>query len=282
MSVNSIRDYYFYDILTYINFIRRNRTKLTYKHLKYSDQRSVIQFVKYRIIMSMYQISGWLLVFTILSANSFGQCPSNVADLGGGDFTGYNEPASCTDLPVELISFTTGLLEYSAVLKWSTASELTNEGFYIERSVSGNEFEEIGFVVGNGIKSPINHYSFEDTGFSRSSYYRLRQVGYAGAFEYSDTLYQSSPKNRHLTSISIYPNPNFGRIQIEKTTDEVYMVSMIDMRGIQVLKPTSMDLFETENKLNQILPYLTNGLYLIRFTGQNRSFESRIALKKQY
>ena len=53
-------------------------------------------------------------------------------------------------VPVELTSFTSAVDGNNVILSWSTASELNNQGFEIQRSTQGNEFASIGFVAGHG------------------------------------------------------------------------------------------------------------------------------------
>ncbi|MDZ7622910.1 MAG: hypothetical protein U5J96_00460 [Ignavibacteriaceae bacterium] len=53
-------------------------------------------------------------------------------------------------VPVELISFTGEQAESSILLNWSTASELNNLGFEVERKTENEEWRTIGFVEGKG------------------------------------------------------------------------------------------------------------------------------------
>ena len=53
-------------------------------------------------------------------------------------------------VPVELTSFTAAVSEDNVILNWTTASELNNSGFEIQRSLSGNQFNTVGFVAGHG------------------------------------------------------------------------------------------------------------------------------------
>jgi len=114
------------------------------------------------------------------------------------NFTGSNStrqtaPASFTvsggcAVPVELISFTASALNNQVSLEWSTASELNNHYFEIEKSLDGKEFTTIGRVEGNGNSRSIIDYNFIDYNLSKTSYYRLKQVDFDGQFEYSDIV----------------------------------------------------------------------------------------------
>lgn len=93
-------------------------------------------------------------------------------------------------LPVELTSFTATINSANVVLKWSTASEVNNYGFEIERSVISNEernlnWQKIGFVSGSGNSSSPKEYSFRDNKLlgGCNFAFRLKQVDNDGQFE---------------------------------------------------------------------------------------------------
>ncbi|MBK7497965.1 MAG: hypothetical protein IPI19_02405 [Ignavibacteriales bacterium] len=51
--------------------------------------------------------------------------------------------------PVELTSFAATTDSRNVTLNWSTATELNNSGFQVERS-NGTAYEVVGFVAGHG------------------------------------------------------------------------------------------------------------------------------------
>jgi hypothetical protein len=92
-------------------------------------------------------------------------------------------------LPVELASFT-GLYKKGTVeLSWSTATEVCNYGFNIERSINKKDWDSIAFISGNGTSNSTKNYKFFDKPYSSGKqYYRLRQIDTKGTFVYSDTI----------------------------------------------------------------------------------------------
>ncbi|MBK5286128.1 MAG: hypothetical protein JJE25_12070, partial [Bacteroidia bacterium] len=55
-------------------------------------------------------------------------------------------PNSCIALPVSLKSFTATRNHSNVLLKWETATEQNNSGFYIERNSSNGTWEQVAFV----------------------------------------------------------------------------------------------------------------------------------------
>jgi hypothetical protein len=93
--------------------------------------------------------------------------------------------ASCTPLPIELISFF-GIKESRFnLLKWQTVSEHNNEYFTLERSTDGMEWEEAGLLNGAGNSMDEMNYQYEDHFFvhNKINYYKLSQTDFDGSIE---------------------------------------------------------------------------------------------------
>jgi hypothetical protein len=92
-------------------------------------------------------------------------------------------------LPVTLSSFSSNISGRNVKLKWTTASEINNAGFEVER-IQSSEFgiqnwEKIGFVSGKGTVNTPTNYSFEDRNLQTGKYkYRLKQIDANGNYEY--------------------------------------------------------------------------------------------------
>lgn len=88
-------------------------------------------------------------------------------------------------VPVELVSFSASVSLNEVELTWATATEINNEGFYIERKSAASEWVNIGFVEGNGTSTETRFYSFTDEDVKSGIYsYRLKQVDFDGTFRY--------------------------------------------------------------------------------------------------
>lgn len=112
-------------------------------------------------------------------------------------------------LPVELTSFTANWLNGDAQLNWTTATEINNQGFEIQRSVDGNSFATIGFVKGFGTTSEKRNYTYVDNTVngSGSFSYRLKQIDFGGNFEYSEVINLGSYAPDKFLLEQNFPNP---------------------------------------------------------------------------
>jgi hypothetical protein len=114
-------------------------------------------------------------------------------------------------VPVELLAFTASVKNSEVELLWSTASELNNMGFEIERSIDGQDnFVMVGFVEGKGSSTEINYYSFTDrpqVNGVNQLYYRLKQVDFDGTFSYSDVVNVTYDVPAEFVLSQNFPNP---------------------------------------------------------------------------
>ena len=114
-----------------------------------------------------------------------------------------------TAVPVELTSFTASLSDHKVVLNWSTATELNNYGFEIEKTQGLNgKWFTAGFVNGNGNSEEVIKYTFTDKfPFTGKSYYRLKQIDYDGSYEYSEIVSVDYSGVTEYELSQNYPNP---------------------------------------------------------------------------
>lgn len=90
-------------------------------------------------------------------------------------------------LPVKLTMFKANAIDNSFIkLDWTTAQEIENSGFEIERSEDGVNFIKIGWEKGFGNSTEKRDYSYDDKTVMSgvTYYYRLKQIDFDGKFEY--------------------------------------------------------------------------------------------------
>lgn len=138
-------------------------------------------------------------------------------------------------LPIELLNLNVKSYTSSTLLTFSTATEINNSHFVIERSADARTFSEIGRVQGAGTTRVPQSYTFTDEKpLSGLNYYRLRQVDFDGAESLSGVVSVVFGK---AGSITIAPSPATDRVRIQLdealTNDGLWQV--FDNMGRQVL-----------------------------------------------
>ncbi|MBI4947259.1 MAG: T9SS type A sorting domain-containing protein [Bacteroidetes bacterium] len=177
-------------------------------------------------------------------------------------------------LPIELLSFDASPVQdnnekYYVSCQWSTASEINNDYFTIERSQDGKIFSDIGLKKGAGNSNTTLYYEFDDQlPYTGLSYYRLKQVDYNGAFTYSQirAVYIGT-----FGLITIYPNPSTdGSIQyiVASEAGGVASVNVYDVLGRTVISNTeTLEGGVATKKLSTAS--LSSGSYLLQITNDN-------------
>ena len=94
-------------------------------------------------------------------------------------------------LPVKWLYFNGVSIDNINHLKWVTATEVDNWKFEIQRSLNGEEWGVVGYVLGHGTSSFQNTYVFYDKyeyPNITNIYYRLKQIDFNNNFDYSDII----------------------------------------------------------------------------------------------
>jgi hypothetical protein len=112
-------------------------------------------------------------------------------------------------VPVELTSFTGAWNNESVNLAWTTATELNNYGFEVEKNTGNSGWYLIGFVRGNGTKQTPTSYSFTDSKIisANKCFYRLKQIDDNGSFTYSSVVEINPVPAGGFVLEQNYPNP---------------------------------------------------------------------------
>jgi len=115
-------------------------------------------------------------------------------------------PTPPTPLPVQLVSFQGKASATGVQLTWTTASELNNSHFTVERasSAAATTFVALGQVAGAGTSSQAHSYHFTDATAVGTNYYRVRQVDISGADSFSPIVTVLAASKAALVA---YPSP---------------------------------------------------------------------------
>ena len=112
------------------------------------------------------------------------------------------------NLPVELISFTAVPGNGSVKLKWSTASEINNKGFLIQKSNDKINWKNITFITGYGTSLQLNKYIYYDNNpFNGKSYYKLIQNDFNGTSKVISTIEVNANGLYKYSLSQNFPNP---------------------------------------------------------------------------
>lgn len=168
--------------------------------------------------------------------------------------------SATTFLPVQLHRFSIESSFNTTLLTFTTASERNNSHFEIERSLDGRDFVQIGEVKGAGTTTEEQNYTFVDeTPAKAINYYRLKQVDFDGAYEYSKVV---SVNMGGRSEMKVIPTVVVDQINVGiEASAENGTWDIFDASGRAVLSGTieaEQDHFQAD------MTGLQNGAYVVR------------------
>ena len=191
------------------------------------------------------------------------------------------EESSVTPLPVELESFEGKATPSGIALEWTTASERNSASFEIEHSKDGKTFAAIGKVASHGNSNTKQKYGYLDRrALPEVNYYRLKQVDFNGASEYSKLIAVNHRALPSSESMSVYPNPASGKnitIAVDGYDTETREVKVVNTNGKEVFNRT---ITTGTNRLDLPLDELKlpSGIYLVKLVSSTQTATKKLII----
>jgi hypothetical protein len=185
-------------------------------------------------------------------------------------------------IPVEFSAFTANVSNGNVVLNWSTATEVNNRGFEVQRN-SGSGFNTIGFVQGSGTTSQVQNYSFIDKAVAEGSYsYRLRQVDFDGTSAYSNIVEVQVVAPKVYALEQNYPNPFNPTTQINFSlaADSKVSLKVFNILGQEVVTLFAGDMTAGSHFVTFNASKLSSGVYIYKLEANGVNGNKFSAVKK--
>ncbi len=172
-------------------------------------------------------------------------------------------------LPIELLSFYARALDYAIGLYWSTAVEINNMGFEIQRlDVKTGNWDVIGWVDGNYNHNGVLNYSYTDFNPQEGvNYYRLRQIDYDGVYEFYGPVAAAMDTPADAFDLKVVRNHN--QVFVIMPGNETGLLEVFDLTGKRISAQYA------SGSLNM---HLARGTYIIRFSGSYQTATAKVVL----
>lgn len=198
--------------------------------------------------------------------NSTGETVGTTGETGMfGDFALASIGSGINVLPITLIEFTAEASDaYAVRTAWSTASEVNNDYFTVERSVDAQTWTGVGTTGGAGNSNTRKNYSFTDRApLSGKAYYRLRQTDFDGTTTVSDPVAVVMPETAAPDFVLKNVRSEDGRIRFDFTPAEgMLRVEVFDLLGKRAAAATT----EGSAGSSALSHQLPRGVYILRIS----------------
>ncbi len=225
------------------------------------------------LAVAHFNVAQWETVGTpvvnVISANDQGYTQTGPFSTFSPFTIGSSGPGNV--LPITLLSFNAEVNSVKLVdATWVTASEVNNDYFTLERSRDGQTWFGVGTVQGAGNSSTTLDYLYtDDAPFSGTSYYRLKQTDFDGAFTYSEV---------EVVHIDANDGSDYGLHKVfrtESALDFIYTASapyltveIFDISGRLVFGDV-LENIEGQNR-NSLDVNVARGVYVLRLSDGQR------------
>jgi len=175
-------------------------------------------------------------------------------------------------LPIELINFKGETFQLDAIVSWTTASELNNDYFILQRSFDARNWENIEIIPGYGNSAEIHHYKIIDEKPGKAVvYYQLQQYDFDGSIQNQGIVAVSFQEESWI----IYPNPSSEKWNLSMLeSNSSPQIEVYDLQGNKMAIRTN----KNQNLIEISLVNHVPGIYFLSVFDKNgtRLYDSKI------
>ncbi len=230
-------------------------------------------------LSSVNNVGGYGIIYAggDFPATNAGTSVNNIAQ-----YAGTSSGPFVTALPISLIDFNAQYNQSNGVvdLTWTTATEVNNKEFTIEKSIDGFTWDFVTSQPGAGNSTKVlNYAAVDEEPYSGTSYYRLKQTDYDGNYTYSEL--RPVTIEAELARMTVVPNParNRATINFNSTVIGTAILNVYDCTGRLVFTKE----VNTEKGINSpmldVASY-TAGVYIVAVETSLSHYTAKMVVSK--
>ncbi len=200
----------------------------------------------------------------------------------GSKFGCFNLPSG-GPLPVSLINFAANYNEGKTNISWTSLQEDNLDGYEIQRSLDGINFEVAGNIKANNLTA-LQQYKFTDNVAAINTkylYYRIRVVDIDLSMKLTNTV-SVKIADWKTNEMIIAPNPSSNNAQIRIRTAKAGagVVTIFDAGGKAVLTQQVTLLAGNNSVTLNNITSLTEGYYTVRLIAHEETYSTKFLIWK--
>jgi len=202
---------------------------------------------------------------------------SNVLVTDASFFRSWTLSSTTNPLPIELTSWKGECDGGKVELTWSTSTETDNDYFTIEKSATGDTWEELARVDAAGNTVSETGYTYYDENISGLSYYRLSQTDVDGRTEVFSTVAAGCDAD-YTEIFNAWDNGNELQVVVSSTDANIYDLILTDAQGKVMLNRPSQAINKGFTPFSLSKAGIATGLYVITLQNANDVMTRRVFL----
>jgi len=200
-----------------------------------NDASSEANFVAQRFNSTTSTWGDWEGSGTWATTGNIGTVSNTYSLTAANFFRSWTLSNSASPLPIQLSSFTAQCENDSALIQWTTQTELNNAFYTVEKTTDNIHFETVAVVTGAGTTSLPTNYSIVDhTPFTAESYYILYQTDYDQTRTKVGepiAFMGCGSDNTPNTTVSAYNASNYILVNINSAKTDNFSIMLTNMYG---------------------------------------------------
>lgn len=183
---------------------------------------------------------------------------------------------SCSPLPIVLLDFSAECKDNYTNISWTTATEINNDYFELEKSDDAINFVSLGTIKGGGNSHQMKEYQYTDYEPSNKTvYYRLKQVDFDGKTEVFDIIPASCNVNPSFEVNQLLFNENQLNFNITTSQHQGANIQLFNAQG-QLIKTFNTFLNTGVNQINLENNSLGSGIYMLNIIGEKNHYSTKV------
>jgi hypothetical protein len=181
-------------------------------------------------------------------------------------------------LPVQFAQFDVDCGDKGAILKWSTATEINNSHFEIQKN-TGSGWVTIGQVAGAGNSNEVRKYQFIDLEGGNNATYQIKQVDFDGHSSFSAQRNRSCVGRQ--VNVVLYPVPTNNVLNVAIRTDKQIRTELqvFDISG-RIVRRQAVVLNTGTNNLTFDVSNLAVGEYILSSSDKNIQLNKKFTIAR--
>ncbi len=193
-----------------------------------------------------------------------------------GISTWWTLASNSNPLPVDLLSFSATCQNNEALINWSTASQLNNDFFTVEKSSDANRWVTLIKAKGEGTVHTVTHYEIKDTELNGNLiYYRLSQTDFNGSTAILKTIAVKGCGTKSVELVDYTFLQNQLALNLFSANQSSLEIMLADING-KILARKMQTSEPGINKLVIDCSTISNGIYFIRIKSENQWISKKI------
>ena len=202
---------------------------------------------------------------------------SNVLVTDANFFRAWTLSSTTNPLPIELTSWKGECDGGKVELTWSTSTETDNDYFTIEKSATGDTWEELARLDAAGNTLGETSYTYYDENVGGLSYYRLSQTDVDGQTEVFSTVAAGCDAD-YTEIFNAWDNGNELQVIVSSTETNICELIITDAQGNVMLNRPAQAINKGFTPFSLSKAGIATGLYVITLQNANDVMTRRVFL----